>query len=128
MCHGVTLRGAARRRRNRRSHMVDESRVSDLVEQALTDGLTPEEACAQDPELLADVRAMLNNCRNLETILEEVFPSDTPSESFPGPQLPTIPGYQVLSVLGRGGTGIIYRVRHLKLNRVIALKMLLSGE
>src|SRR5207302_10193630 len=46
----------------------------------------------------------------------------------PGAPLPEIPGYEVLAVLGRGGHGIVYRVRHLKLKRVAALKMLLAGE
>src|SRR5262249_40035590 len=41
---------------------------------------------------------------------------------------PIIPGYEVLGVLGRGGMGIIYRVRHIQLDRVVAMKMLLSGE
>src|SRR5262249_7512637 len=127
------LRRDARPRHNRESPMVDESRVADLVEQALSDGLTPEEACARDPELLAEVKAKLNSCRKLDLVLEEVFPSDTPVGSGPitglvDERLPTIPGYEVLGVLGRGGIGIVYRVRHLKLNRVIALKMLISGE
>jgi WD40 repeat protein/predicted Ser/Thr protein kinase len=34
------------------------------------------------------------------------------------------PGYEVLGELGRGGTGIVYRVRQLKLGRLAALKML----
>jgi serine/threonine-protein kinase len=113
--------------------MADEARVCDLVEQALNDQLTPEEACAHDPELLREVTARLDECRNVERMLERMFPSDTPSRSLPlmgllESRLPTIAGYEVLGVLGRGGSGVIYRVRHLKLNRVVALKMLLSGS
>ncbi len=113
--------------------MADESRICELVEEALNNELTPEEACAHDPMLLSDVRAKLNKCRNLDLMLEAVFPSDTPPVGLSAiglvnDHLPTIPGYEVLGVLGRGGSGIIYRVRHLKLNRTIALKMLLSGE
>ena len=42
-------------------------------------------------------------------------------------QLPKIEGYDVQSILGFGGMGVVYTARHLKLNRIVALKMLLAG-
>jgi eukaryotic-like serine/threonine-protein kinase len=113
--------------------MADDARILALVEEVIDSSLQPEEVCAQEPELLADVKACLNGCRNVRLLIDGLFP-ETPPPQASGAQgqtserLPTIPGYQVLEVLGRGGVGIIYRVRHLNLDRVVALKMLLSGE
>ncbi|MCC6678383.1 MAG: tetratricopeptide repeat protein [Phycisphaerales bacterium] len=111
--------------------------MNELVNQTLSSGETPEVVCRTCPELLDQVRRKLAEHRRMEEQLRAWFPpnaTDAPGNDLPPATpshlpdaLPELPGYEVESLLGRGGTGLVYRGRHLRLNRDVAIKVLREG-
>jgi tetratricopeptide (TPR) repeat protein len=108
--------------------------VQQLLDEILESGCTPEAVCGDCPELLTEVRQRWQQMCIVEAELDALFPTPglVPEAGSPAPwqqgaELPQIPGYEVETLLGRGGMGLVYKARHGRLDRFVALKMLISG-
>ena len=112
----------------------DDPRIQAILEEILESGKDAQAACGDDLGLLPAVKERLAQLHSLENHLEEVLPVQNPHDRSGGEatlpltgKLPMIAGYEIDSIVGFGGMGIVYLGRHLKLKRKVAIKMLLAG-
>ena len=84
-------------------------------------------------DIYDEIEAHVESCPACQRALDLISPDDFPTikpqaeemEEGESP-LPSVPGYRITGVIGRGGMGVIYRAEDIALMRVVAVKILRS--
>jgi serine/threonine protein kinase len=104
-----------------------ETRLAELIEQHERDGRWPSARdLTADPSQSEALQSLANRYLALAATLDAASDASGHRSSAPGetPPLPTFEGFRTIERLGAGGIGEVYKLQDLKLDRIVAAKVL----
>jgi WD40 repeat protein len=84
---------------------------------------------ARHPDLASDLNSFFAAKEEIERTAGWLLPGQAPAAAAVGPGFRPcqVGDYEIEQEIARGGMGVVYRARQRSLNRVVALKMILTG-
>jgi serine/threonine-protein kinase len=97
-----------------------------------------EELLKQHPDVADDLRSFFRNRDGIDRIagsikkqwpdMAETIGASEPAGAGVGATILYFGDYELLEEVARGGMGVVYKARQVSLNRVVAVKMILTGQ